>query len=403
MKNINAFVKIFLAVVIFINITVISAFAFATKRPEFIEKKIDYRSEYDVWYDDFSTYQEGKQPKNFNIVERTGVTLNISSAETPDYKEKNVFKITDKDAPSYGDFTIKVPQVKNSFTFVSRFRLNETEPGEVPQFIFYGGTPNTNAFYVWYLADEFCIVNRTPTTTRNNFMQKSSLECGVWYTLKLRVELESKTVAIYLQGDTMKKESVQIKDTIRSNIKAGEFLAEGIAWSTDYTMDKINELTFRTYTKSVGEIEFDYMKIEADSPSLELKKEVYPKLPFATSLAPVVRPLQGVINLTLNGEYFNFVNRPYIMDDLIMIKARDFAKLNRLVYTITADDEIILKDDSNEIRMKIGTSEATVNGNKVPLPVNIGKNTFIPLNEFGKLMNMTVNYNQATNTVEIIK
>lgn len=401
-KNHFKLLCLLIAVLFLINISIISAFGYAVKTPEFPEKQVSYKSAKDISFDDFTTYEENDYPIGIGSSLGTGVSLGVGIEKTPDYQNKNVLKLIDESSDGAGYFSIKIPDTENAYTLVTRFKFKKTSSAILP-FRFEGRGSGQQAFFLEWSLSEYIKYRITAPSTNKYLTNKIHFEPDVWYTLKIRPDFNKRTTAISIQGDTFKKEGVTTLEPVKINRNTGTIFVDGLEWNNTYTLPKIEEMRFNLFGNTdKGEFHFDYIRIEGDSEPIEFEKVVYPKISIEKIASPVERRFSDKINLKVNGEYFRPSSNLYIMNDLIMIKANDFARLNGLGCIITADD-IIMKDGLNEITINIGTNIAKVNNEIVSFTMNIGKDAYIPLDEIAKKMNFTVNYSAESNTVEITK
>lgn len=139
--------------------------------------------------------------------------------------------------------------------------------------------------------------------------------------------------------------------------------------------------------------------IIAQGESVEISHKVG-KIAIQTIASPVSRAITGIINVKLNGEYIYFVNPPYIKNGIIFIKAKDFAKINEVLYT-ELNGCITMENDTIKIITNTGSCEVSVNNEVYTLTNPVGNDTFISLDEFTKFVDMDFYYDSENMLVTL--
>ena len=401
MRNKVKSLSVLLSVILTFNLIFVTAFGYVTKRPEFPEKTVSYKSASDAWFDDFISYDEGAKPLGLTLNEPDGTSIDIVSVKTPDYKSKNVLRVSKTKESSNVYFNVPVPEFEKSFTFITRFMYNGEDA--VLPFRLTGGAPSNSPNFITQTAKEYLRYRNTSPAYYLQLGEKTNIEKDVWYTLTIKWDYETRTTSMTFQGDTYKNKELNVAAEFKTNRTTGTIYAEALPWNTTFTDDSVKYIRFSTdLVAGSGSYYFDYMKILTDSSDLEFEKEVVEKLPYNTIDTPVLRPLSGIINISINGEYHFFVNKPYFEGESLMIKAKDFAKINGMLYMVSGET-ITMKNDKNEIVINKNSDSATVNGKTVKLSEPINKNSFVPLFDLTKTLGIKTNFNSDTNTLEITK
>lgn len=113
----------------------------------------------------------------------------------------------------------------------------------------------------------------------------------------------------------------------------------------------------------------------------------------------------GPIKVFYGGEEINLEQEVKSSNNVVMLPLKEIS--NIFGYNVTWDSQtgaIEIRDGSYVITLKIGSKEATVNGQIIQLPVtpkNFNGTTYVPLRFIGEAMEMGVKWDSKKNQVEI--
>ncbi len=210
-----------------------------------------------------------------------------------------------------------------------------------------------------------------------------------WYTIRYVFDTEAKVVdAIFLNEAT--KNQVAI------------FEADHLTESTVF-----NNISMETL-KYGGKVVFDYIRIyEAETMLSEEELEIANKGTTQIRVpAPAAKPVDGRINITVNGEYKYTTAKPYVSESgNVMATAKNLALMLDLKYS-REGSLYTMENDTTKIVIDMTSGTAEVNGKKTaikePAVIN-GLQAYVPVESVASILGFEYAYDDASELVTIAK
>lgn len=128
-------------------------------------------------------------------------------------------------------------------------------------------------------------------------------------------------------------------------------------------------------------------------------------LPAPLVDAPTPRPVEGRINITLNGEYEYFTDAPVNIEGRVLLPFRDLFEFFQMKVTWNGEErKATAEGNGKTIELTVDGTEAYVNGSAKTLDVPakiINGRTYVPVRFVAEALEYDVGWNQDMQTVMI--
>lgn len=379
-----------------------SASAYELRAPRDEGKGITKGKE-DVFFEDFTSYEEGANPASMTIKEYADSPVEVTEIDTPDKKNKNVLKMVDALTTGANSVSFDVPESTSPLMLEMRFKFKRTTTDGYGFIIDFQGD-GTNAFR---------IIKYSSAKDNFNFINNSgskSLSGGVdyhdqWFTLKVRWDPSLKQCGIVMESDLFKTELDAVKQIANQwqDTDKGIIMSYSLPWYNEYDKGPITKIVMSPYGSSCGEYYIDYIKVVKNTEEfLPERKRVESK--EAVKIAdPVQRIVPGKTNIIFKGEVKYFANPVISINYRTMIDVKNYASWYGMVISEN-DGEYIISNTEDEIRFKPGDGAFFVNDkafNSDVAPQISNDCLYIPLRSFAEAMGSVVSWSSEKSCVTI--
>lgn len=348
----------------------------------------------DVFCDDFSGYAIGSLPPEYVPFNTDCGTVGIAEYEVKLENgktiTKNCLEIDDNYPDSTGakkfagpGFTRSFKEIKNKYAMEVRLMFVEESNPYVSMSVYtlYGNEAVTR------LGTGSSTGTTGTMSSVGDTASIGSIEAGVWYTFRFIVDLKNDTMQLKVSSTGSEPERIYSELGLNSeNAKEAE---------------AVNKIRMDTQVYD-GKIVVDYIKTE-NSPVFYDTSNIGFTHPDKLIIppvaeAPVNKPVEGAVNICLNGEYLYSATPLYINNGKAMIYIRNFAQLFGGKYT----DEGGLTVNGAEMSFADGSDYAAINGEKVKMDASAEEKDgklFIPIRFTAEKAGFKVGWNGEASAV----
>ena len=354
----------------------------------------DLSTDSDLICDDFNTFSPGTLPGYVTYCPSQS-EITTKKIIGPSGKMQNVLVLADGD----GGTAYLGPVVTKSFPAVSsgmvafetRFKIERT--GQ-----------HTHAGMGMYLRQGTSIVTRllvsgstdgsfsysTAIGNGVNLTNKKMLEPGVWYKVRLLVDLDTKKVSVILES-----EALQTKYVYYENLSLYDSF-------DSISLDNLR-IECRQYDATYY---YDYIKVEAgDNLEIEVPENRVRPTPIQPPIsnAPVMRAVPNRNNVCVNGEYMYFYTKPVLDGNDLMVTVSSAFRVFSLI-EINDGNGLSAQGEGVTAELKKDSAEIIINGKKSVMSkpvVEQDGQLMISLNELAKAMGYTASWSSEENTLFI--
>ncbi len=393
--------KIIITVLILISLLSQSVFAFELRAPrtqvKFIEKTAD-----DIFFDNFTTYDEGTDPTSFKVKEYDNHPVEVTEYETPDGK-KNVLKLTDTGSGA-AILTLDVPECSGPVTFEMRIKAVKTTTDGYGFRMLFQNSAAQNAFTLIRYSDANAWFTYGYSGT-NLHLTRNLNHDSEWFVVKVRVDNELRQNGIIIENEQLKSTKVNFGTAagLYQDFENGRVIGTSLPFITDFE-GEVEQIVLTPYGGSAGEFYIDYIKMTKEVPEFKVTKiRAEAELTPEFYQDPKERLLPYELNIIYRGELKYFANKPVTVNGRAMIDADSFADWfgsevvnNNGMYEIDLDGKKLFFKDSD--------TSFYIDGNMYTAdtpPEYINGFLYIPLRSFATALGDTVLWQDNPKCVEI--
>lgn len=350
-----------------------------------------------LYFNDFSSETVGETPVSVSISGSSGSAIVVS-----DKDKGNCVKLTDTDE-GYGgvDLARTFSAVDEPVAYEVEFQwLSGT--GNVGMYVLMGNS-GANAFQLVTNTANSNLSYENKNGNQNFPGSGIPLKKGEWYKVRVVLDVKNQTANFTVKSDAYK--GINTNALIKSvtyDEKTNTIATGMIPLKGDFT-SSISRVTFRT-GRWESEFLVSYIKVETKPVDLIGKNEI--KAPDApTVLAPQPHAVEDEINIKLNGEYVYSYIKPIMRNDRVLVSVRNILEMFKMEVTWDEETETVTaKDDKNTVVLKNNDVNILVNGETktTDVPAQLyGDRIYVPLRFLSECFGMTVDWDDATQTVII--
>ncbi|MBR4893313.1 MAG: copper amine oxidase N-terminal domain-containing protein [Clostridia bacterium] len=305
----------------------VNSFAWAVRAPRYEENTGLVKGANDIFFEDFTSYEEGAIPSCFTTVYADAANpIEVAEYEVSEGKKKNVLKMVDTTSTNYVD--IAVPKVDGAVTFEVRIKFKPTTtPGY--GFIMEFQENGVNAFRIIKFSaanDSLCFVN----SAGNNLFSRGADYNNQWFTLKVRIDPETRTTGVILENENFGEAALDLQRAKNTwHDKANKrVMAYSQQWFNEFTGKSVNSIRLQSYGSSTsGEYFIDYIKLTKDVPAEDFEpvKERAESKTVDYVAAPSVRLVPNIINLLYKDEVKYLANPITVVNGRSLVDVNNFA------------------------------------------------------------------------------
>ena len=383
--------KLICLVLAFVLVLPVNVLAF---RDRVIERKAstsarDITSKYDVFCIDYSKLKAGDD---------TGFTANklatVTTTTGPSGKEQTALCVED-DVAGDGYSGTKIQKnfagIKTGIvSFETQFKFEKrTDPFLALAICLRSGSNQACRFMVRGAGDGYLLITNE-TGNSFNYEGNTKFQPGVWYTLRVEINLDSQLLQTELTVNRpdgkyyTNKEELPLHNAFKPGMAVDNFYVET-----------------RQYD---GYLYFDYIKVEKDNPWTDFNsKKPKPKpIEFSTVPVPGQRLVPGITNVSYNGEYMYFTQAPKFEGDDLVVTLRNAIKALGFKYSYDNGKYVGTKGESI-IEVTPGSNKVTYNGKaytigKAPTTERI---PMVSVTDLAEVIGAKCSYDSANNVYVI--
>lgn len=374
----------------------VTGFAWAVREPRG-EKVESSKTKDDIFFEDFSTYEEGGLPNTMSINVAEPSTAEIAEYETLSGK-KNVLKIIDNQDVSGGvTTTLTVPEHTEPLTFEIRMKHKKTITAGWGFVMDFKDAQGNNAFRLIRFSadnDSYCFVN----SGGNKPITKGANHDDVWYTVKLRMDPQKKQVGIIIESDELRTATLAVAKyaNVLPLQDEGKVLAYSLPWFNEFSSDRVSKITMTTYSNTAGEYYIDYAKFTNNVP----EEDFLPVRTRAESKEtnvvadPSIRLIPNIVNLKYKGEIKYLANQIILNNGRSMMDAEEFAALYGMELS-KEENAYKLSGEVGEIIFELDAYNFKSKGNTVTTdttPMKENNIIYIPIKSFASSLGSTISW-----------
>ncbi len=386
----------------------VNGFAYAVREPRPDENAVSLKGKDDIYFEDFTSYEEGAVPKGMKITQDDTNKVEVVTYETPDAEKKNVLKFTDTSTSGSSVVTIPVPESDNPITFEMRIKhIKTTEPG-------YGFIMNfqdaagTNAFriirfnsdnapysYISYSGND-----KNFTSSNNNNINHNDS----WFTIKVRIDNELKQTGAIIENEQI------ISDTTLNSAKYPNIFPDPknkrvmgykLPWLSN-EIEAVTSIQFLTYSGSTGEHYIDYIKFTENVPEIMPEKDRAETKETQYVSDPSIRLYPDIVNFVFKDEIVYLRSPVLIINDRAMADAESFGELYGLklskengAYSLKGDKIIEFAENQNAFSVNGASYNADI------APAMINGVLYIPIKSFANALGNNVSWSAEPKCVTV--
>lgn len=274
--------------------------------------------------------------------------------------------------------------VETQFKFEKR-----TDPFQALALCLRSGTNQACRFMVRGAGDGYLLISNETGNTFN-YEGKTKFQPGVWYTLRIEINLDAQILQTELtihrpDGKYYTcKDELPLHNTFKPGMAIDNFFIET-----------------RQYD---GYLFFDYIRVEKGCPWTDFNSRKPRPEPIPLPLVPVPgqRLVPGITNVSYNGEYMFFTKAPEFDGDDLMVTLRNAIKALGFKYSYK-DGAYIGTKGEDVIEVTPGSNKVKYNGKTV----NIGKAPtteripMVSLTDLAEVIGADCSYDEANNVYVI--
>lgn len=400
-------------VAILISISVLLSFAvnasaYALRAPR-EEGKNSLKGKDDIYFEDFSAYEEGGLPTGMKITQSETNKVEVVSSATPDSEKKNVLKFTDTSTSGSSVVTIPVPETSEPITFEMRIKHIKTEQPGFGFIMNFQDSAGTNAFriirfnsdnapytYVSYSGND----KNFTSSNNNNISHNDS-----WFKIKVRIDNQLKQTGVIIENDQI------ISDTTLNSAKYPNIYPDPknkrvmgykLPWLSE-EIEGVTQIQFMTYSGSTGEHYIDYIKFTENVPEILPDRERAESKETEVISDPEIKLYPDIINFVFNDEIVYLRSPLIIVNSRAMADAESFGELYGLKL-VSENGAYKLQGEGKSIEFKKDSSEFFVNGksyNADIAPELISGVVYIPIKSFANALGNSVSWSDAPKCVTV--
>lgn len=368
------------------------------------ENKVSHKTPDDVWFEDFSSCEEGAKPTSFRITESSGQIVEVVTMETPDSKNSNVLKLSDTNTAS-SSINLPVPKMQGPVTFKMRFKFRRTLTDGFGFILNFTGDSGTNAFRIVKFSaenDTFSYVNNAG----NNIFTRALNFHDEWFTITVRWDNDLRQTGILFEGEslaTQKPDLGRYSNNAVYDKNKKNIMVYSQPWFNEFTDPEVTKLTLATYGSTAGDYFIDYMKFMKDVEEFKPVKERAPAKKPELTEDPVARLVPGKVNIVFKGEIKYFGNPVKTINSRTMVDARIFGSWYNMTLK-EGDEGYELTGDGKTISFAKESLEFSLDGaaNKTDTPPQVINNCiYIPLRSFCEALGDTVSWSDELSCVTV--
>ena len=357
----------------------------------------DLSGENDVFCDDFNTLTPGKIPPGYSVVYNPAPSEIITKKIIGPYgKPQTVLMVND----AVGGSTYAGPYFRKNFqevstgrvAFETNFKLERTGEHTHAGLRFYlmkGSTAKIRLSVSG--ADDGSLSYNVASGGGVNLTSKKIIEPGVWYRLRVVLDIDTKLANVMLESKAL---------------PTGYVYYENLAMYTDTEDASVDNFAMECAQYDCSYY-FDYIRVESganlknDVPNV--KRQRPEPIPAPVSQAPQMRPVPGRYNVSLNGEYMYFAPKPIASDGDLTVTVKSAFRIFSLIEDLGGNG-FSASGDIGSVTLKENSAEVVFNGKTTtmasPVQNNDGKYTVL-LGEFAKALGYDAVLNEEEQTMYI--
>ena len=163
------------------------------------------KGENDIFFEDFTSYDEGADPTSFKVKEYDTHPVEVTEYETPDGK-KNVLKIVDTGSGG-AVLTLNIPECNGPVTFETRIKAVKTTTDGYGFRMLFQNLASQNAFTLIRYSDANAWFVYGSSGT-NMHLTRNLNHDGEWFTVKVRIDNELRVNSIIIENEQIKSTKV---------------------------------------------------------------------------------------------------------------------------------------------------------------------------------------------------
>lgn len=341
----------------------------------------DLSGKNDVFCDDFNTFIPGKMPPGYSVVYNPAPSEIVTKKIIGPYgKPQTVLMVND----AVGGSIYAGPYFRKNFkevstgrvAFETNFKLERTGEHTHAGLRFYLMKGSTAKIRLAVSGAEDGSLSYNSSSGSVNLTSSKIIEPGVWYRLRVVLDMDTKLANVMLESKALPTEYVYY---------------ENLAMYTDTEDASVDNFAMECAQYDCSYY-FDYIKVEAgedlknDVPKVERKRPE--PIPAPVSQAPQMRPVPGRYNVSLNGEYMYFAPKPVASNGDLAVTVKSAFRIFSLIEDIGGNG-FSASGDIGSVTLKENSAEVVFNGKTTtmasPVQNNNGKYTVL-LGEFAKAL-----------------
>ncbi len=321
-------------------------------------------------------------------------TAKVTTTTGPNGNEQSAFCIEDTVAgTAYSGVNVQkyfTPVKEGVIAFETQFKFEKrTDEFLALAMCLRSGTAQACRFMVRGAGDGYLLIS-DEAGTAFNYEGKTKFQPGVWYTLRVEVDLDLAILQTELTIHRpdgkyyVNKEELPLHNTFKAGMAVDNFHIET-----------------RQYD---GFLYFDYIKVEKGSPWTDFNSKKPKPEPISLPLVPVPqqRLVPGITNVSYNGEYMFFTKAPEFEGDDLMVTLRNAIKALGFKYSYKDGTYVGTKGEST-IEITPGSTTVKYNGNnytigKAPTTERI---PMVSLTDLAEVIGASCYYDSANNVYVI--
>ncbi len=403
MKKILVFLLVF-SLTLSLSIT---GFAWAQRAPRGEGVKTVKTAD-DVFFEDFSSYEEGGLPSTIPVKYTEPSEAEVVEYETPEGK-KNVLKLVDNQDVSGGpSATLSVPEHSKPLTLEIRMKHKQT---------------STNGFgFIMNFTDEagnyaFRLIRYSGENAQYTFVNSGGskpLTLGanhddVWYTVKVRMDPILKQVGIIIESEELKTATLNVAKyaNVHTMQEKGQVLAHQLPWYNEYSDETVTKISMNAYGNTCGEYYIDYIKFTENVPEDEYlpERERAESKEAEITSEPVKRLVPNVTNVMFKGDVKYFANPVKLINGRALVDVNEFALWYNL--NLTEENGIYkLSGEGANFEFTINSYSYTFNNSAVSTdsaPQILDNCLYIPVKSFATALGSQVSWSEDPEQCVIIE
>lgn len=402
--------KKILSVLLVITLTLslsITGFAWAQRAPRGESLKT-VRTADDIFFEDFSSYEEGGLPNTMTLKYNDPSSAEIVEYETLSGK-KNALKLVDNHSESGGvTINLPVPEHNKPLMFETRMKHIATSTLGFGLVMDFTDAAGNRAFRLIRFSNEnaaYTFVN----SGGNKPITLGANHDDIWYTVKVRMDPNLKQVGIIIESEELKTATLNVAKyaNVHPMQEKGQVLAYQLPWFNEFSSERVTKITMSTYGNTCGEYYYDYIKFTENVPEdeyLPVRERAESKEIEITS-DPQVRLVPNVTNVMFKGEVKYFANPVLLINARALVDANEFAKW----YNLTLTEEggtYKMSGDLGIIEFKLDNYSYTFNGKTVSTdtaPQIKNDCIYIPIKSFANSLGSSVSWQDQPEQCVIIE